>query len=617
MEIMKKSGSEEKMYPVHCTECGERIENKFFPLDDLLDQYHNGIEKNADKNLIIRTLGIGALFGHTVLPKVPPLIENDTVVSQDPQQFLAEETIPRFSSDDDKITLNMLAPVSLNISSIVAQFCLMSGFTDFYEMLRIEKEILDKLDKAETVPPEQKTKLKAYCDKFAALPGVYLPAMSTEENKRQRIEQVLECILRYAKEENQSWEQNSHHFATEELYIGWRYKTVNGRNMPFSLVVRSKSMKVFDCVKCCCDKCHRQIPFDFGAYQQKIIGILGTQATGKTTYLTALADAIGRGEITAAGVKQPGLTVVKHLTDDGNWTRFTSEKMEGALWFYQHGFPPTKTGVNEGEAPALTFLVNSRLAKETIMYTLADIPGEAFSNDVEKEIGDAVADRLKKLLKSSDALIMVVNSGQLLSKTAEEGSSNLIRDPNTVLACYKGFLPKSAIPTAVVLTAADRINGGDLRLPMGLAYDLRKCPVLIGNEKTLLYNAEVMHTTVQAVGAYLDKHFASFMQLLKKSSTDQKQQVLLGAFAVSSGTQCAVKTYAEADDEDKDPANMEQRYQNMRDSRFGILAPLMWLLACDGLLDVGQGDNPFNAYPDKTKKKIWNKLLKSLFYSVD
>ena len=43
----------EKLYSVHCPECGKLIDNKFFPLDSLLEQYSiDGKKKDKVKKMV-------------------------------------------------------------------------------------------------------------------------------------------------------------------------------------------------------------------------------------------------------------------------------------------------------------------------------------------------------------------------------------------------------------------------------------------------------------------------------------------------------------------------------------------------------------------------------------
>ena len=62
------------MYSVHCTECGDVIEGKFFPMENLLERYSPGESVSLQREELIRVLGVGARYGGNVLPEVPPLL---------------------------------------------------------------------------------------------------------------------------------------------------------------------------------------------------------------------------------------------------------------------------------------------------------------------------------------------------------------------------------------------------------------------------------------------------------------------------------------------------------------------------------------------------------------
>lgn len=659
--------NENKMYPVHCTECGELIEGKFFPLKKLLEQYYFGTPIETKRAQLIETLGIGAMFGQSVLPSVPPLLrkksgrveedyeddaagymgmaQNYEFVDSNFGKIAARSSdLNVFACENNEIPGHLLKPVELNIASIVAQFALMSGFDTIYYMLALwnKIEMADRM--GDEIDFSERYQLNTWCEEFLKLPGVKVAEMGQAQQRIQEVYTILSIILEFAREEADRPGQR--HFATEEISIGWRYKIVNNRKMPFSLVVQGNSGNIYHATDCCCDKCHRALAYEMGAYRQKLVGILGTQATGKTTYLTALTDAIDLGEATSMiqsnGESRRARVTIQHsMVSDPQWKRAVRPPVgaeaaaedpltaaaakAGSVWLYKHGYPPEKTDMKMLEAPALSFLISGEdkdgKPLEPVMYTLADIPGEAFSNAAEEKQDQLLVEKQHRLLFSCSALIVVVSSRQLLRQedsTAGEGVAKdaLISDPNVILGCYKDFMPDHAIPTAVVLTAADEINNGNLRRPMQLGFDLRTCPALVwsGRQGALVYNAELMKTADTAVKEYLNKNFGEFMENLSLILQEKGGEVTIGAFAASSGTQCAPRYYsASSDDEYHSDKQMEARYHKMRQARFGVATPLLWMLACDGLLDVGRGDNAYNDYSRDVQAKIQKRLKKGLY----
>ena len=130
----------------------------------------------------------------------------------------------------------------------------------------------------------------------------------------------------------------------------------------------------------------------------------------------------------------------------------------------------------------------------------------------------------------------------------------------------------------MVLSVADKIN--DLRKMLKLAFDIRSLSPLIYFEKEdrFVYNAEMMCTASEAVAQYMDDNFQQFLHNLRNGFVPEGSAV--EAFAVSSGTQCAIDFQSTGDK--KEAAS---RYAAVCRERLGVAAPLLWLLACDGLLD--------------------------------
>ena len=582
---------DEEMYRVHCTECGELIENKFFPLDNLLGQYNGGAGIGVSIIGLVKFLGIGAMYGQTVLPQVSPFLGADEKWNFEKPGISAGEKLPEFECMDNAIPIGVLKAVNLNIASMVAQFYLITGFHGIYPMLALwqKKETTRVLSNAD------QQRWEDYCSAISQVPGVYVdPLLSSDERNRQ-IARHFSFILQLAKEEAKT--PLKRHFANPGMSIGWRYKIENNRKMPYALVVRSGLTGIYDCINSCCDKCRQPLSWEMGAYKQKVVGILGTQAVGKTTYLMALADVIPQKNF-------KNMSIVPAA--DPQWDRVKAEN--GLLWKYQHGFSPEKTQVAEGAAPALSFKVKKGVDSEPIMYTLADIPGEVFYDSEHQKYSPSLTNAIKKLLDASDSLILVVNSGQLqmrmeAEETASEengraGRSIFVNDSMKILDSFKKYLPPKKIPTAVVLTAADKL--GDLRKLLGLAFDVRNVQPLTVLDKAEkgkdVYNAEMMSTVSRAVSEYMNSRFNQFMHNLQMSFIPKGSA--LAAFAVSSGTQCA-----EEFDPSFDKAKAKERYAKMCEARFGVAVPLLWLLACDGLLDPGRADL-YEQYAQDDRERI-------------
>lgn len=594
---------EKSLYPVHCTECGEIIENKFFPLTEMLKQYNMGAKYEDAVADMVELLGIGALYGQTVLPDVPPFVdEKDNWNFQKPA--FCQTSLKQFACADNNIPTESLQAVNLNIASMIAQFCMITGFDDIYPMLALRKAMNTGMPTA-----AQTSTWDNYCDKLIWVPGVQTDPLAPPAGKRQQIEDVLNDVLTFAAKEASI--PGRQHFASQKLLTGWRYREENGRKLPYSLVVRGGNTGIYDAEECCCDKCRRPQVWEMGAYPQKIIGILGTQAVGKTSYLMALADRI-------PGLKFKKMTIT-HDSMDPQHRRVNEEG--SLLWRYQNGYEPPKTPVAVGKAPALTFKVRKDRNSEPVMYTLADIPGEAFNAQQAKKFSPQMIKEITNLLKASDSLILMLNEAYLRTavRTAQKeaearSTTNNVQkiDSSKVLDYLKKFLSqpdetggkKSPPHISVVLTAADKL--GDLRKLLGVAFDIRKLNPLVysGRLEKYVYNTEMMNTAAETVEAYVDHTFGSFMRNLKEEKVPAGSSV--STFIASSGTQCAIRReYTKAE---FNQAESDVHYNKMCEARFGIEAPLLWILSRDGLLEHGRADDFFNGYDEKVRRRILNEL---------
>lgn len=592
-------------YSVRCTECGEVLENKFFPLDNLLVTYQIGA--NTDKQRLFHALGIGANYGETVLPKAPALLQTimldgaETLWVVTPRSHEIEgRSIGCFDEELAAIHPAQLTAVYVSISSMVAQFALTTKFDDIYGMLRLRWEF----NQNGFLPDEKANEMAQYRNRFKKVPGVRLSNLTVDALVQKETEGLLDLILDYAQQEAA---MGGDHFAVNTLCAAWQYELINDRKLPKALAVfDDKGMQQLHCTKCCCTGCRRPVPVQLGAYDQKIVGILGTQATGKSTYLAALTDAITIGEATTAQqsngeLRDTKITIRALTAGNTNWERISKEPQEGdggLLWLYQHGFPPRAT--DNDEMLALSFLIHSDRQEETVMYTLVDIAGEVFFHGGAGLPENAIK-RQKAMLSACDALLFVVSSRQL--QTAQRPNT-LNRSPHEVLASCNAFLPKRAIPIAVVLTSADEINGGDLRKALQVPYDIKNCKPLAWSEgkQKLVYNGEAMDNAGRAVREFVDKNFGVFVQnlqsLMEQAGSDRAAGPTV--FAVSSGTQHAPFYFTDAEM----PANfhteeaMRRRLEEMREGRFGVTAPLLWLLACDGILERNTSAETPKAQPE-------------------
>lgn len=501
------------LYSVCCTGCGEELTDRFFPIDNLLRQYFNGSSASIGKEKFIQMMGISVAYGKPVLGEVPALLENGQFVLAEKEKLdsFSLEAPPCFTCEGNALPKDLMRPIALNISSIVYQFYQISGFYDIYQMLKLRQKMNAVIEEGHAVSAQDTETMRAFCDRFEALPYVRMPAMTTEDQRQAAIMDLLDWILSSAAIEEG---KKGTHFATEEIRVGWRYKLVNGRKMPYALAAISSNENDYSNTGCRCGKCYQPIPFQLGAYEQRVIGLLGTQSTGKTTYLAALADAIDKGEVTSLrrnGIHTTAeLTIQACIAGDAQWAKVNRGPEDwaegdstgtGLLWLYQHGFPPEKTQVTSAkDAAALTFLISAP-GKAPVMYTVTDISGEAFYNIVSGKWDVTLVGQQQHRLDSCTSLIQVISNRQLA------GQGEHVSSAGQVLDCYKKYLQSRALNTAVILTSADEIGDGDLRKPMHLAYDLKNIsPLLWSEEKQqTVLNTELLDSAFQGVEGYRDE----------------------------------------------------------------------------------------------------------------
>ncbi len=670
MERMKTAKTEQldRPYAVLCTECGNKMEQKLFRLEPLIRQYFITAQSAKIADSLFKKLTVSAFYGKKVFFPVQPLLNDENEIAPNALEDITYEQLPeRFSCENNSIPTEKLSPISLNISNILAQFCHGSrlDIRDMREMLSLyqKKETMGNLEEEEAVHYGQ------LCAKFARLPDVNLPAMSIAEKRQSDIETIFGNILILAMQEIPLIRAGSANMAFKQYSVGWRYRVENGREMPYSLVACDEEGIDLSCDQCCCPHCHHTIDYRCGAYRQRVVGILGTQSTGKTTYLTALTDMIDNGYLTSLRYSgRTGSLKIGHaLPDDQQWKRFmragrmvtgpavqaapekqtavlleesenqsrlvlpngtvpaadqtaaekesgTVQDKVGSLWLYQHGYPPIKTHAVKLEAPVLNFLVsNEEMGREPVMYTLADVPGEAFDNKEKEGLDKEFVNTQHRILRQCDALFMVISQRQFDKTTNLE----LQKNPNQVLASYQEFLPESPVPTVIVMTGADEIAGGDLRGALQVAYDVRELPALVQgeSEKELVLNVEAMYSLSQAVKLYVDWNFGNFAKNIADTLSHKASngKACVAAFAISSGTQYAPQSYTGTDPEYDTPVQMQQRYEKMCAARFGVEQPMLWLLGADGMLQAGRAANEYNRYDAPVQRAI-RKQLRELFY---
>lgn len=401
------------------------------------------------------------------------------------------------------------------------------------------------------------------------------------------------------------------------VYAAWTYSPdpLSHVNAPAALVVYDAddhNRPVRSCSQSCCPHCHKPLPRSFGSYRQVTVGVLGGQSTGKTTYLAALTDCLNWDPI----MNDLPVSVACGDEQDPQWKRFRAvpqgaleedASAAGPLWFYRNGYRARKTELTKTDAASLTFLVTPR-GGEPIIYVLADIAGEAFTGEREGTASQA-AEEQKALLRNCDALFMVFSCDP----------KDLRVEATRYIEWMRGFENESLIgqgvPAALLLTKADELftDGQRSRVQQDLVTSLRllerTAPVV--NRR---YNVEPMSALCRLSFRCADQLapglMTSLQNMLCAAAGGELSRVEMAAFSVCSGTAGYVEFGT--DSEPDISAQRAARYRAARESRTGITAPLLWLLALHGLLPAGRGQSALLQYDDQTQQALDRQLREEL-----
>lgn len=347
----------------------------------------------------------------------------------------------------------------------------------------------------------------------------------------------------------------------------------------------------------CCPHCRKAVSKYFGAYPQKIIGVLGGQSTGKTTYMAAFADMLDH-----TNLDDLPFTISYEPEGDAQWRRFQASAREGnfgAMWAYQNGYHAQKTDLQSESAVSLSFLVSPKeKGKIPTIYVLADIPGEVFNGAGGNKINETI-NNSRKIFQNCQARLMTLSCDP--------------DDAQIAAANFKEWINQFSrvnVPSAFLLTKFDR---SEKRPAVSLAYPMNPTeyqPYVRGKDGVGVYNIDRMSTLCRYAKQQEDllspNLFTNLLNAMQQEEADPTE-IALNAFLLNSGTANYID-YVDADDEEK----QKDRVSVARSERYGVLAPILWLLALDGYILPGYGENEmltYSAAAEEQLQKLWRKEL--------
>lgn len=420
----------------------------------------------------------------------------------------------------------------------------------------------------------------------------------------------------------------------------WVKRTYNGKIMPYRLaVLDAESGNIVYPSKCCCPHCKKEIPSWLGAFDQRIIGIVGGQNAGKTSYITALADIIKDGSIlkdkksgnhgnlcieTSFG-GEDDLGWLKEIHMPGNPDVDTGEPSDekSPYWYYRSGYSVPKTEVRQEAISVISFLVKpgqGASRKSMLQYVLVDIPGEAFADPFNfYKIKEDFFQRYGSIIYQCTGLLVMISADHL------EGKANLNLDYHRVLYNAKELFGnrQENLSIGLIVSKFDQLDDSkNFESTLKLSFDLQKAAMYAvdivrdeqGKDKTLDYFAvETMNLISRRVAAYVERKAPGIMgRLLDMYPEEGNKKV---AFFPVAAYGKAVDTYTS--DDDCKRQERSDAYQKIAEARFFVEVPLLWMLACDGMLICGRRWMEEDYFLNQVQKEQIDRALEDKLYWQD
>ncbi len=169
-----------------------------------------------------------------------------------------------------------------------------------------------------------------------------------------------------------------------------------------------------------CRNCGTFFPLQYGYYKMMPVVMLGSHASGKTSYLLSLKYTLDTHFNTILPYdtegKRENNVLIRTLDEDGEYTAFRNN-----LDYYAHVENPIKTDFSN--IPILNLLVNDKI------YCLIDWPGEKFINNVSNNYWDFIFET-QRVLQHARYVMFFLEPQQINDNVLQEGMENVKFDPS-------------------------------------------------------------------------------------------------------------------------------------------------------------------------------------------
>lgn len=586
-----------KGYPFVCTECGKEVRDneRHFSIQPLLDR----IMVKVDNRVVSigaeleRFIAVSVCFGADVLGC--PI-----------------QTVQCEAAKPEK---DQLTPLQISMDHILSQLDIQMQLKagTLKKLVEHQKEIGNLNEKYQDCYTDIKSG-KTLSDEDADFCLVYGRAhgpilknirsrdLSNSQVREQELNEFLDILVMLCDAEEINLEGTSMLNTKYQVMAAWCFQVdpitaVHVPDMLYLELTDEHATEVCSSRDACCPYCHKAISKHFGAYPQKIIGVLGGQSTGKTTYMAAFADVLDH-----TSLDDLPFTISYEPESDAQWRRFQASAKDGnfgAMWAYQNGYNAQKTDLQSESAVSLSFLVSPKeKGKIPTIYVLADIPGEALDGLDGNKINETL-DNSRKIFRYCQAKFMTLSCDPKDAKIAASKFIGWIRD-----------FSKFNMPSAFLITKFDR---SEKKPAVPLAFHLGQMeyqPYVRGKGGVGVYNIDRMSTLCRYAKRQedlLSENLYTNMLNEMQKEVPEATDIALNTFLLSSGTADYIDFITEDTEEKR-----RDRVSVARNERYGVLAPILWILALDGYIEPGRcGDELLScsAAAEAQLKKLWKKEL--------
>lgn len=414
--------------------------------------------------------------------------------------------------------------------------------------------------------------------------------------------------------------------APQQVRMCWVTTSLNGSKRNYKLAVLDRDTgNIRYPVKRCCPHCKKEIPVWLGNFEQRIVGIVGGQAAGKTSFITALTDMIKTGEIIVDKFSgnHGNLQIMTGYDgeDDYGWLKHIHMPGEpdvdtglpsderSPYWYYRSAYSVEKTNVTQDAISVVSFLAKQE--KERILqYVLVDIPGEAFADPHNYyKVQEDFFRIYGSIIYQCSSLLILISTDHL------EGKASMNLDYHRVLENAKRFFggERKEMSIGLVISMFDKLSQSILKLPFDLRnisiYSVDEIKDDTGQVRTKDYFAvETMRTISVQLEKYVEQQAPGITARLLDMYGDTDSRKRAAFFPVSAYGKNAEKFTADTQED------RTEKYKEIVEMRYLVEAPLLWMMACDGVLDCGRRRLKEDALLDAAQQNRLRYLLEEKLY---